>query len=176
MPRSTQVRCSVPRMGHKTSKFYREPQVDDNCRIHCINAVCGKGQLTLPRFNELCDQYDEHTQVSLGSSRTFFMPPTGDKNIFQFCLLHLKKWQTGYIAPGSNSGAEFNAVAVAHGITRTIVFDSQHAWALRRKRLPGGTFSPWLELDSRDIGDPREIDCTIQGRNWGYVYVITQSD
>jgi len=97
-----QLSFIISPMGLKQSKpFYRERQVDDNCRVHCLNAVCGKRQLTVEQFERFCDEFDRQTNVTVGSSRQFFMPPTEDSNIFQFCLLRLKNWQTAYIAPGS---------------------------------------------------------------------------
>lgn len=74
-------------------------------------------------------------------------------------------------------------MAEANAVTRAVVFDLQHAWAIRRARVKGKkeeekegskVFSTWVELDSRDVGDPREIE--VADKHWGFVYVISRCD
>jgi len=136
--------------------------IDGRCRQGALAAVLAPQKFDWGQFMWHCGNFDKAAGFEKGTSTEFFVVGDSDNNIFSF-VLHAKGFGTSYIAPGAGSARAFEDVVMQGNVRRAVVFNEDHAWALRR--LCGR----WYSIDESQGGVPIEIGRWTDG--CGYVCV-----
>lgn len=136
--------------------------VDGQCRQHALAMLLAPKKFDWGQFMQLCGAFDLVNGFEKGTSAQWFVVGDTNSNIFSF-VLQTKKLDARFIGPQEGSACEFEVAINKGGVRRAVVFNDEHAWAVRN--LCGR----WYSIDGAMGGVLTEVGRWTDGL--GYVYV-----